>query len=573
MDTNSRELLTFLLNSLWQIPAVAGVAAVACRVMRNSPAAHRHAVWVAALVAALFLPLASVRFTAPLTPASAFTAAPAAPDIATAASAHGTRSTALPAKEGNSTGGRRLGITIAYAPAAGGLLIAAYFLFLLIQFARLARAWRRTVQLRRRSTRIDAPPPVIRQVWQRCQTALDMSSRHIELRSSRELTSPVAAGQHAIILPEALLASTDHDLLTTAIGHEMAHLARHDFPCKLLYEILYLPITFQPAAWLIRRGLEETRELACDELVTHKLLDAGVYARSLVSIAASITSFGQPGYYLGVFDGNILERRVRRLLQPPAMTIQRARLLLAGGLSAVALCAVAASGIALTARAQTSDLDAQVKAVEPLILAFSANPSDQQLLAKTRQALTDILAHNAASQPALDGMMTVALMAKQPAEARQWALKLVAFYPREKTAYYSVGVADWELAYGVIRDARTAAGLQPQDNDILPNAATRHALRDRYLPQISEGKQMLDTAIKLDPQFADAMAYMNLLYRLNAYLAETPAEADEQTKKADEWVKKALAAKRLSPPTPSGNRLLTAPPPPPPPPPPSRSSH
>jgi len=38
-------LLTFLLNSLWQIPRIAAVAALACRLMRNGPAGHRHAVW------------------------------------------------------------------------------------------------------------------------------------------------------------------------------------------------------------------------------------------------------------------------------------------------------------------------------------------------------------------------------------------------------------------------------------------------------------------------------------------------------------------------------------------------
>ena len=61
METISRCLLTFLLNSLWQIPLVAAVAALGCRLMRNGPASHRHAVWVAALAACALLPLASVR--------------------------------------------------------------------------------------------------------------------------------------------------------------------------------------------------------------------------------------------------------------------------------------------------------------------------------------------------------------------------------------------------------------------------------------------------------------------------------------------------------------------------------
>src|SRR5882724_7519173 len=65
METISRGVLTFLLNSLWQIPLIAVVAALACRFMRKSPASHRHAVWVAALLAAILLPLASTRTDQP----------------------------------------------------------------------------------------------------------------------------------------------------------------------------------------------------------------------------------------------------------------------------------------------------------------------------------------------------------------------------------------------------------------------------------------------------------------------------------------------------------------------------
>ena len=49
METISRSLLTFLLNSLWQVPVAVAVAALACRCMRRAPASHRHIVWVAAL--------------------------------------------------------------------------------------------------------------------------------------------------------------------------------------------------------------------------------------------------------------------------------------------------------------------------------------------------------------------------------------------------------------------------------------------------------------------------------------------------------------------------------------------
>ncbi len=41
METISPSLLTFLVNSFWQIPLVAAVAALACRWMRNGPGCSR----------------------------------------------------------------------------------------------------------------------------------------------------------------------------------------------------------------------------------------------------------------------------------------------------------------------------------------------------------------------------------------------------------------------------------------------------------------------------------------------------------------------------------------------------
>jgi cell division septation protein DedD len=96
---------------------------------------------------------------------------------------------------------------------------------------------------------------------------------------------------------------------------------------------------------------------------------------------------------------------------------------------------------------------------------------------------------------------------------------------------------------------------------------------------------MLQIALELDPNYDDAMAYMNLLDRLKAGLVNSPAESADLVSKADDWVGKALTAKRQHarsqppgpaqldvdgpPPGPANAAMLVAPPPPPPPPPPS----
>jgi hypothetical protein len=112
--------------------------------------------------------------------------------------------------------------------------------------------------------------------------------------------------------------------------------------------------------------------------------------------------------------------------------------------------------------------------------------------------------------------------------------------------------------------ARNAAGLRPDSFPFLPDASTRATLRNQYGSTIDEGIRLLRSAIKADVNFSDAMAYMNLLYRLKAFLAENTAESTADLQEAKEWVKKALAAK----PKDFRNTSPLAPPLPPPPPPP-----
>ena len=111
-------------------------------------------------------------------------------------------------------------------------------------------------------------------------------------------------------------------------------MARRDFAWNILYELLFLPVAFHPAAMWMRREIARTREMACDELVAGRLLEPAVYVQSILSIAARMSGAGKLGYALGVFDGDMLEERVRRLLEGRRGSLKRARLALAAGLSA-----------------------------------------------------------------------------------------------------------------------------------------------------------------------------------------------------------------------------------------------
>lgn len=261
----------------------------------------------------------------------------------------------------------------------------AYLFFLPLCFAKLLRALIRTALIRRGAT-VPIQSPVLRRVWARCAESFGLHD--IQLLTSARLLTPAAAGflRRVIILPETLLTSANEEELTTAIGHEMAHLARHDFTFNVLYRLLYLPISFHPASWLILRSIEETRKMACDELVTDRVLDRCVYARSLVSFAAAaVDAVPKPRDLLGVFDGNILERRIQRLLHHPAVNLRRARIHLAASLAALVLCSIVTSGVALKAHAQDSaEVASKVKALEPLMQQLRDDRDDRPLTIRSR---------------------------------------------------------------------------------------------------------------------------------------------------------------------------------------------
>ena len=148
-------------------------------------------------------------------------------------------------------------------------------------------------------------------------------------------------------------------------------------------------------------------------------------------------------------------------------------------------------------------------------------------------------------------------------EAMDWYKRLATVSPTNKEAPYSMGVIAWAKWYPALMTARVSANMKPEDPGPLP-APQRESLKAQYSALLEEGIENLNRALLIDPNYSDAMAYLNLLIRERADLRDTKAEYTADIAVADEWVQKALAAKKSQ--TMSG--MAAAPPPPPPPPPP-----
>jgi tetratricopeptide (TPR) repeat protein len=143
----------------------------------------------------------------------------------------------------------------------------------------------------------------------------------------------------------------------------------------------------------------------------------------------------------------------------------------------------------------------------------------------------------------IKGIAFLYLNMKNWDKAKEYYRKAIAVDSNDPEAYYSVAVIDWTQSYKQRMDERSKLGMAPTDQ--LKDKKVCEKLRESNMGLIDEGKQMLEQALKIRPDYDDAMAYLNLMYREEADLDCTdPAARAAALKTADEWVDKTMATKK-----------------------------
>ncbi len=141
------------------------------------------------------------------------------------------------------------------------------------------------------------------------------------------------------------------------------------------------------------------------------------------------------------------------------------------------------------------------------------------------------------------GIAFLYLQMKKFDQAKEYYKKAVDIDPNDPESYYSVAVIDWTQSYQPRMEARAKLGMGP--NDQLKDKKVCEELRTKNMDKVAEGKQMLEKALQLRPDYDDAMAYLNLMYREEADLeCNDPAARAAALKTADEWVDKTMATKK-----------------------------
>ena len=161
-----------------------------------------------------------------------------------------------------------------------------------------------------------------------------------------------------------------------------------------------------------------------------------------------------------------------------------------------------------------------------------------------------VLAQNPHDVNSLKQVAAVYFNTKRLDDAREWQKKVLMEDPRVPEAAYTIGVIDWTEVHLNTLNALKTVGLEDdgEGNSQAPPEVLA-AIKAQNTDLIAEAMQYLTQAIADHPNYADAMVYLNLVYRRKADTDyDNPAVRDEDVAKATEWNRKSVAARETKPP-------------------------
>lgn len=147
--------------------------------------------------------------------------------------------------------------------------------------------------------------------------------------------------------------------------------------------------------------------------------------------------------------------------------------------------------------------------------------------------------------PAIDGIGSLLFqMGGQPfspelfLESKSYHQRHIQLRPEDPEPHYWIGVIDWTLAFRANGELRqrfnnTVAKLDAAD-PLPPELREQYA--QEYGATIDEGIENLRRAIKLRPDYEDAMAFLNLLYRRKADIVADEMEREKFIQTADDLI-------------------------------------
>jgi tetratricopeptide (TPR) repeat protein len=145
----------------------------------------------------------------------------------------------------------------------------------------------------------------------------------------------------------------------------------------------------------------------------------------------------------------------------------------------------------------------------------------------------------------IKGIAYIYLQMKKFPLAKEYYQKASEADPNDPEPYYSVAVIDWTQTYVPRQEERAKLGMKPDESLPAKDKKVCAEIKEKNTANVQEGIDNLTKALQLRPDYDDAMAYLNLMYRERADIqCDDPAARAADLKTADEWVDKTMAVKK-----------------------------
>ena len=152
--------------------------------------------------------------------------------------------------------------------------------------------------------------------------ARDLSRRLKLGRPVRLLLSPTVSFlgtwgvfRPCVLVPEAARRWSDQRV-GAVLAHELAHVARGDWPVQVLAEAARAIYWFNPLFWILAGRLRRESEHAADNMVLGLGIGQADYARELLEISRELGARARQGPILAMAQPSFLERRLVAVLNP-----------------------------------------------------------------------------------------------------------------------------------------------------------------------------------------------------------------------------------------------------------------
>ena len=173
-------------------------------------------------------------------------------------------------------------------------------------------------------------------------------------------------------------------------------------------------------------------------------------------------------------------------------------------------------------------------------------PENLALAQKAMDGFNEILAKDPNDVDALKQIASLDRNIQKFEQAKDDEKKVIALEPNDPEAYYTVGWADWTEAYKNARDVLAGENLTDDgEGNVKKSKAACAKLQQENAPLTDEGIQYLQKAIDINPNYDDAMQYMQLTYRRKADLeCGNEAARKDDLIKANSWIQRAMGARK-----------------------------